>query len=79
MKEVAKTTDPVKLGYLQAALAAEGIDSTAFDTAAGSLWPGAIPRRLMVDDRDAWRARRVVEQALAEAEGNISGADDIGA
>ncbi len=79
MEEVAKTTDPVKLGYLQSALAAAGIESTAFDTAAGALWPGAIPRRLMVDDRDAWRARAVIQQALIDAEGNGAGPGDIGA
>jgi hypothetical protein len=61
--EVAKTDNMVRFGYLQAALKEAGIDSTAFDTAAGALWPGAIPRRLMVEDRDAWRARLVIEAA----------------
>lgn len=65
MVEVAKTSDPVRLGYLQCALSEAGIDSVAFDTAAGALWPGAIPRRLMVEDRDAWRARRIIETADA--------------
>ena len=68
MKEVARTADPVRLGYLQSALAEAGIDSVTFDAGAGSLWPGAIPRRLMVDDRDAWRARTVCGQAEAEAD-----------
>ncbi len=66
MVEVAKTTDPVRLGYLQSALAEAGIESVAFDTAAGALWPGAIPRRLMVEDRDAWRARLIIERAEAD-------------
>ncbi len=68
MVEVAKTGDPVRLGYLQAVLADAGIESTMFDTAAGSLWPGAIPRRLMVDDRDAWRARQAISAAEADIE-----------
>lgn len=63
MIEVAKTDDLVRLGYLQAALNDAGIESSVFDAAAGALWPGAIPRRLMVDDRDAWRARKVIEEA----------------
>ncbi len=66
MVEVAKTNDPVRLGYLQSALREAGIDSVAFDTAAGGLWPGAIPRRLMVDGRDAWRARQVIASAEQE-------------
>ncbi len=68
MVEVAKTTDPVRLGYLQAALADAGIGSVTFDTAAGALWPGAIPRRLMVEDRYAWRARQIIENADSEAD-----------
>jgi hypothetical protein len=69
MVEVAKTSDPVRLGYLQSALRDAGIDSVAFDTAAGALWPGAIPRRLMVEDRDAWRARKVIASAEAGIDG----------
>lgn len=68
MIEVAKTDDLVRLGYLQAALNEAGIGSAVFDAAAGSLWPGAIPRRLMVEDRDAWRARKVIEAAEREVE-----------
>ena len=68
MVEVAKTSDPVRLGYLQSALSDAGIESFAFDTAAGALWPGAIPRRLMVGDRDAWRARQVIQHAEAEVD-----------
>lgn len=66
MEEVAKTTDPVRLGYLQSALSNAGIESVAFDTGAGALWPGAIPRRLMVDAKDVWRARKVIEAAEAD-------------
>ena len=63
MIEVAKSDDLVRLGYLQAVLSEAGIESSVFDAAAGSLWPGAIPRRLMVDDRDAWRAKKLIEEA----------------
>lgn len=68
MVEVAKTSDPVRLGYLQSALFDAGIESFAFDTAAGALWPGAIPRRLMVEDRDAWRARQIIHDAEADVD-----------
>jgi hypothetical protein len=64
--EVATTTDPVRLGYLRSALADEGIESFAFDAGAGALWPGAFPNRLMVEDKDAWRAKIVIERAEAE-------------
>ncbi len=69
MVEVAQTSDAVRLSYLQAALSAAGIESFAFDAGAGALWPGAFPRRLMVEDRNAWRARHVIEQAETEVEG----------
>lgn len=73
MIEVARSTDPVRLAYLQATLKDQGIDSIQFDTAAGSLWPGAIPRRLMVEDRDAWRARIVVKDAEQAVDDEIDG------
>ena len=66
MVEVAKTTDPVRLGYLRAALGQAGIECFAFDDGAGALWPGAFPNRLMVEDKDAWRARIVIEKADAD-------------
>jgi len=76
--EVARTTDPVRFAYLQSALNDAGIANMAFDSAAGGLWPGAFPRRLMVDDRDAWRARHVLKDAEAaiEAAGPPLGGDD---
>ena len=66
MVEVAKTDNMVRLGFLQAVLDEAGIGCRVFDAAAGSLWPGAIPRRLMVDDRDAWRAKKLIEAAERE-------------
>jgi len=63
--ELLKTTDPVRLSFLQAALDDAGIESLVFD--AGAPWPGAIPARLMVGDHDADRARRVIADAEREA------------
>ena len=67
MIEVANTTDPVRLSYLRAVLEQAGIASTVFDASAP--WPGAIPSRLMVADRDGWMARRILGDAEAEALG----------
>jgi hypothetical protein len=67
MIEVAKTTDAIRLSFLRSALEDAGIASTVFDAGAGSIWPGAIPMRLMVEDKNAWRAKHV----LAEAERDI--------
>jgi hypothetical protein len=68
MKQVAKTFDPVRLSFLRSILTDEGIDFVVLDTGAGSIWPGAIPARIMVDDKDAWRARHVMAAAGATAE-----------
>jgi len=66
MKELLRTNDVVRLSWVQALLADAGIDSVVLDQhtslVEGSI--GAIPRRLMVEQRDLQRARRV----LAEAE-----------
>ena len=65
MDVVLLTTDPVRLSWARAVLAAEGIDSLVFDEqmslAEGSI--GAFPRRLMVDDALAPRARRPLDEA----------------
>jgi hypothetical protein len=68
MIEIAKTSDAVRLSFLRAVLEDEGIASVVFDAGAGSIWPGAIPARLMVDDKDAWRARRALAAAGLEEE-----------
>jgi hypothetical protein len=57
------TTDQVKLGAVRALLAGEGVASEVFDQAAGALWRSVIPLRLMVIDKDADNARRVLRQA----------------
>lgn len=65
MKELLRTNDLVLLSWLQAELAAEGIEAIVLDTHAsiveGSI--SAIPRRVMVDDRDHARAEQVLARA----------------
>lgn len=66
MVELTRTNDPVLLSWLTAALRGEDIEAVVLDTHTsvmeGSI--SAIPRRIMVPDRDLGRARQV----LAEAE-----------
>jgi len=68
MVELERSNDLVRLSWLQALLAAEGINCVILDhhTSAieGSI--GAIPRRVMVVEDDLARARRLVEQADRE-------------
>jgi hypothetical protein len=65
MTPVLKTNDPVKLSFAEALLKDAGIEAIVFDehmsVVDGSL--GILPRRLMVADDDAKRARRVLEEA----------------
>jgi hypothetical protein len=67
MKELFRTNDAVRLSWAEALLAAAGIAAVVLDTHTsiieGSI--GAIPRRLMVEERDHARARTL----LADAEG----------
>lgn len=59
MVELLRTNDTVRLSWLIAVLADGGIEAIVLDTHTsileGSI--GAIPRRLVVDDMDADRAR----------------------
>jgi len=65
MKELLRTNDFVRLTWVAALLADAGIESAVLDTHTsileGSI--GAIPRRLVVADRDYFRARRLLEGA----------------
>lgn len=65
MKELLRTNDAIRLSWLVALLAGEGIEAVVLDThtsiVEGSI--GAIPRRLMVRAADAERARRVLDEA----------------
>jgi hypothetical protein len=70
MKELLRTNDPVRLSFLEALLRDSGIDSLVLDhhtsLVEGSI--GAIPRRLMVSERDYRRARLVLAAAGEEGE-----------
>jgi hypothetical protein len=65
MKELLRTNDTVRLSWAQAVLADAGIESLVLDHHAslvdGSI--GAIPRRLMVAERDHRRARSLISTA----------------
>jgi hypothetical protein len=69
MKELLRTNDPVRLSFLQSLLKDSGIDSLVLDhhtsLVEGSI--GAIPRRLMVAERDYLRARSVLAAYGEEA------------
>lgn len=69
MKELFRSNDVVRLSWAQAQLSDAGIDSLVLDhhtsLMEGSI--GAIPRRLMVAERDHRRARAII----AAAEGQL--------
>jgi Putative prokaryotic signal transducing protein len=69
MKELMRTNNPVRLSWLQALLNDSGIESLVLDhhtsLIEGNI--GAIPRRLMVADRDYHRARMLLAQAGEDA------------
>ena len=62
MKELLRTNDPVRLSWIEAYLAASGIEVVVLDLYTsiieGSI--GAIPRRLMVSDAVYVRARSLL-------------------
>ncbi len=62
MKELLRTTDPLRLIRAQDVLRADGIESFALDQhmsiLEGSL--GILPRRLMVADRDLFMGRAIL-------------------
>ena len=65
MREILRTNDPVLISYAQSRLKDVGIDSLVFDghtsILEGSI--GAIPRRIMVIDEDAERARSILDDS----------------
>jgi hypothetical protein len=65
MKELLRTNDPVRLSFVEALLAAAGIESVVLDqhTSAieGSI--SAIQRRIMVADSDHGRAKLLLSEA----------------
>lgn len=75
MIELIRTNDPVLLSFLQALCAEARIETLLLDQhtsiVEGSI--GAIPRRLMVADKDAAEAKRLL--ALAMEAGNQEAGD----
>ncbi len=71
MKELVRTTDLVRLSFLEALLSDAGVHAVVLDghmsVMEGSI--NAIPRRLMVDDADFAQARAVLREA-GEAPGH---------
>jgi hypothetical protein len=65
MRELLRTNDSIRLNWLQAMLASAGIEAVILDMHTsiieGSI--GAIPRRLMVAERDHSRARALLADA----------------
>ena len=68
MRELLRTNDTVRLSWLQAMLASAGIELVILDTHTSVIEgsAGAIPRRLMVQEKDETRARAVLKE-LGEA------------
>ena len=64
MKELLRTTDPLRLMRAQDILRADGLESFALDqhmsVLEGSL--GILPRRLMVADRDLFMSRAILRE-----------------
>lgn len=65
MRELLRTNDMVRLSYLQALLASEGIEPLVMDGGMSVLEgsAGAIPRRLMVTSDDFAAAKALLEEA----------------
>ncbi|MCK5778261.1 MAG: methyltransferase domain-containing protein [Rhodospirillales bacterium] len=66
MREITRSNDPVFLSFIQAELAAEGVDALVLDAFASSvLEPMNVTalQRVMVGDDDYWRAWAVLEEA----------------
>ncbi len=62
MKELLRTTDPVKMAFATALLAGEGITAFQMDVHMSVLEGGIgiLPRRLMVHPRDMFMAQAIL-------------------
>lgn len=62
MRELLRSNDAVALSWATAVLEAEGISALLFDSHSSAVEGSilAIPRRLMVNDEDYARARRIL-------------------
>ncbi len=69
MKELLRTNDTVLLSWVKALLADENIGTVELDTHMSILEgsASAIPRRLMVEDDDYARARRILKDTAKAA------------
>lgn len=65
MRTIAVSNDPVRLSFLQVLLADAGIEAILLDAHASAVEGSisAIPRRLVVAERDEALARRVLQEA----------------
>jgi hypothetical protein len=65
MVELLRSNDLVMLSYVRALLAGDGIEAVDLDEHMSTLDGNvaAIPRRVMVDDDDVERARRLLRDA----------------
>ena len=66
LKELLRSTDLVRLNFLDALLRGSGIEAVTLDRAVGGLFGAALPARLMVEDEDFAQARRVLREAGIE-------------
>lgn len=66
MKELVRTDNPVFLSWLLARLQGEQIEAVVFDAHTSSAYGGvleAVRARVMVDEDDLTRARRLLDEA----------------
>lgn len=70
MRELLRSSDLVFVSFVEAILAAEGIEAFVLDQHMGAAHTNidAFPRRIMVDEDDAARARRLIADAGYAAE-----------
>ncbi|CCQ73639.1 Conserved hypothetical protein [Magnetospira sp. QH-2] len=69
MKELLRTDNPVLLSWLTARLEGEGIEALVFDAHTSSAYGSgllALRRRVMVDDDDLPRAKRLLDEVPAD-------------
>jgi len=80
MEELVRTNETVFLSWLTARLGGKNIDAVVLDihtsVMEGSIL--AIPRRVMVDAQDLWRAKKNLAEADEIQAGNGSAGDPIG-
>lgn len=63
MTELFRTHDVVLISYVRSLLSSEGIDIIGLDENMNNVRLVMTPQRVMVDDNDAERARRLLKDA----------------